>query len=367
MAFEDVHYLKQNSTVETQLLFVDSEQYENPSDYTVDINNVLNVIGVDIIESGIPKTDFTIDENRDTISIDSQKYTIPHANYTLDDLSIKLTEILAETGIYCIVENSKLCLNKPGEPFTLNVKETTCSLALGLGTANNNDFYSSESDTIFESIIHSAVVDESEGTLTIPASLYGYFHKMNVINGTFTEILGDGSENNYEIDKYGYIQGNVLVTKGEYMIKGYAIVNFQELEVTMRETVHSLHAPNLPQLFGERYIIFVCSDVQKVVQHENNNHIEHITFNGFGYNKAKYDNKFVHNFLHPLNMSQLRIRFVTSKGEAYNFKGLNHTMKIGIRYLRPDVSFFEDKKEFTKPYADFDNNTIEPYDLFNNS
>ena len=71
MSIEDINYLKNNSIKQHYTFLIDSadrdrDKYPNPNKYTIDFTVPFkNVIGMEIIDSSIPRTMYNIDyENR---------------------------------------------------------------------------------------------------------------------------------------------------------------------------------------------------------------------------------------------------------------------------------------------------------------
>ena len=164
---EDIDYLKKNSIKQDYIFLVDSKErdkltYPTPAEYVVEFSPPFqNVIGMNVLESSIPRTMYNIDVYNNSIH-----YFIHSSNYDLNYLSLaSFKTTLLEPGDYTIqsliVElNSKLemhlnnnsnlplikinssSLSNPPDiknkivfscayPFILNMEASTCSETLG--------------------------------------------------------------------------------------------------------------------------------------------------------------------------------------------------------------------------------------------
>lgn len=111
--------------------------------------------------------------------------------------------------------------------------------------------------------------------------------------------------------------------------------------------------PGLVCLTGERCVLLRCAEVEQHIGGSfmygmNSPGISLITLAVQGYSTQRMDFLSIkYNNFHPVGkLSQISLRFETSRGDLYDFKGLNHTLVVGIRYLTP------------KPTVNFDNKIL---------
>lgn len=118
MPIEDVDYLKRHSIKQSYIFLVDSADrdrsaYPTPSEYTITFTSPFqNVIGLDVVDASIPRTQYNIDANNNTLvfmihdnslvdmPIDKNKFTtvaIPPGDYSIQTLIPKLNEALTST------------------------------------------------------------------------------------------------------------------------------------------------------------------------------------------------------------------------------------------------------------------------------
>lgn len=121
------------------------------------------------------------------------------------------------------------------------------------------------------------------------------------------------------------------------------LVTFQmSVRVTMADEYHMLTAPGMYSLVGERYIVIRCPEIEEnsyrsLAFSKYNLGLAKIRLGVVGYSENRLDfSKVPTREFHPIGkLSRLTLRFETSGGLPYDFKGVNHTITFAIHYLVP--------------------------------
>ena len=101
-----------------------------------------------------------------------------------------------------------------------------------------------------------------------------------------------------------------------------------------------LVAPGIYSMVGDRYVLLRCTEVENSRDASTEAYspgIAKFTLGVVGYANASLDyvNGGVREF-HPIGrMSRLTLRFERPDGTLYNFRGVNHTLTLVVRYLAP--------------------------------
>ena len=81
MSVEDIRYLKNNSIRQSFIALIDSSRrdlmaYPEPNSYTIELDiPIKNVVGIEIIESSVPRTMYSVDKYNNTF------YYYIHSNF----------------------------------------------------------------------------------------------------------------------------------------------------------------------------------------------------------------------------------------------------------------------------------------------
>jgi len=144
---EDAGYLKKYGKEESFLFVVDSQKRDmyadpNPSEYTIEFNAPFkNVIGIELLDATIPRTEYTIDDTYNTLvystSVDDTKktVTVPPGDYNLLQLAEAMNPLL-ENGLVLAPETApytqtaRAVFTCPNS-FTLYMNESSIRNALG--------------------------------------------------------------------------------------------------------------------------------------------------------------------------------------------------------------------------------------------
>lgn len=114
------------------------------------------------------------------------------------------------------------------------------------------------------------------------------------------------------------------------------------IQVIMQNTYHYLTAPGIYSLYGDRYIVVRCPEIE---QHAFNSFaytkeclgIARIKLGVVGYSEYSGDFSSVPlREFHPIGkLPKLTFNFQRSDGTYYDFKGVNHTMTFAVYYYEP--------------------------------
>ena len=112
------------------------------------------------------------------------------------------------------------------------------------------------------------------------------------------------------------------------------------LSVQVSAPTYTIYPPGLVSLAGERCVLLRCPEIE---QHINGSYIYGnnspglalITLGTTGFSTQRMDfTSITYRNFHPIGkLMQVTFRFETTSGELYNFKGVNHTIVLAIKYL----------------------------------
>lgn len=112
------------------------------------------------------------------------------------------------------------------------------------------------------------------------------------------------------------------------------------IRVTKQDPYHYLVAPGVYSLVGERYVILRCPEIEEhsyrsLAYSKHNLGLAKFRLGVVGYSENRVDfNKVKLREFHPIGrLSRLTLRFETSTGKPYDFKGVNHSITFAIHYL----------------------------------
>lgn len=112
--------------------------------------------------------------------------------------------------------------------------------------------------------------------------------------------------------------------------------------ITVQEDYNVITSPGIYNLLGEKYITLRCPEIEQ-------NSFRYLAYSKYFMGLAKfkldtvgYNNQIVDfndtnkREFHPIGkLTKLTLRFETSKGQKYDFKGVNHTITFGVYYYEP--------------------------------
>jgi len=119
-------------------------------------------------------------------------------------------------------------------------------------------------------------------------------------------------------------------------------VNYQLCaRIETQEPYHSLIAPGIYNLSGERYVILRCPEIEEnsyrsLAYTKFNMGIAKFRLGVVGYSEGRNDYNVPVREFHPIGkLSRLSFRFERADGQLYDFKGVNHMITFAITYYEP--------------------------------
>jgi hypothetical protein len=114
------------------------------------------------------------------------------------------------------------------------------------------------------------------------------------------------------------------------------------IRVVMQDLYHTLIAPGIYSLIGERYIVMRCKEIEEN-SYRSLAYAKHclglakFQLGIVGYSETRFDfNGIPLREFHPIGkLSRLSLRFETSTGDLYDFKGINHDITFVVHYFEP--------------------------------
>ena len=152
MTFEDVDFLKNNSTEESYIFYTDSRNrnknlYPNPQQYRIDFTSPFqNVFAFDVLDASIPRTQYAVDTHNNTLIVgfthkqDSEKsVVIEPKDYTFTFLVQALNEAFLSNDLNIRVvsyseppELTNRLLFRSTTAFYINLLDSTINEIIGL-------------------------------------------------------------------------------------------------------------------------------------------------------------------------------------------------------------------------------------------
>lgn len=120
-------------------------------------------------------------------------------------------------------------------------------------------------------------------------------------------------------------------------------INYQlSVQIVVADEYNRIKAPGIFNLIGEPYVIVRCPEIEQnsfrsLSVMKTNLGLAKINLGIVGYTDPRFDYSSVPaRDFHPIGkFSRMTVRFETSKGYLYDFKGVNHTLTFAIRYYEP--------------------------------
>jgi hypothetical protein len=114
------------------------------------------------------------------------------------------------------------------------------------------------------------------------------------------------------------------------------------ININTKQTLHRIEAPGMYNLHGDRYAILRCPEIEQhlFASHSYEKYsmgLAKFKLAVLGYDESRFDfASLPSREFHPIGkLSQLTFAFERPNGGLYNFRGINHTITIAIRYLVP--------------------------------
>lgn len=330
MSIEDIDFLKKNSIKQSYTFLVDSKNrdrrvYPQPGYYAVDFTTPYrNVIGVEIVDVSIPKTMYNIDYNNNKLYYYISK-NIEGDNYTSNGVDkIEYNgEFKPDTKIFSILEIP------PGDYSTQTF----------INTFNNIIYDSNINYGLDIDLKLTAVSSPPELTNLIDIYSNNYPFILDMKNSSMSEVLGFDLYTNHnetllsnDDKKYDYKEYNSLV--------GFEKLYHSNYKLSIGR--HNIRTPGMMYLLGEKYIILRCPEIEEHL-YRSLSYTKHtlglakFRINSYGYNDEKTSfTKIPFREFHPIGkLSRITLKFETSDGYIYNFKGVNHNIVFAIYYYEP--------------------------------
>ena len=109
--------------------------------------------------------------------------------------------------------------------------------------------------------------------------------------------------------------------------------------IVVQDNYHSLTAPGIYSLIGERYVVLRCPEIEEnsfrsLAYGKHCLGLAKFQLGVVGYSESRLDFSSIPlREFHPIGkLSRLSLRFVTASGDLYDFKGINHDITFAIHY-----------------------------------
>jgi len=331
---EDIDFLKKNSIKENYIFLVDSKErdiinYPEPNEYVVNFETPFkNVIGIDIINASIPRTMYSVDKYNNTLF-----FYISNE----DDGNIVFNGLDPN-------------FDEPAEGFFTKFE-------MELGDYSLQTFV----PYFNEIMLQNAVINNSVAAIQIvnysnPPELTNLIKFvcdrpfiLNMYDSTLNETLGFSVNAKKQDDNIKYKYFAKYEQNNKYKKYFHSIYN----SITSQ---YEITSPGIVFFIGEKYIILRSPEIEEhafgSLSYTNYNlGIAKIKLNNVGYNDEVIDiAKISLREFHPIGkLSKLTFKFETSRGNIYDFKGVNHMITYSIYYYKPKLLIEEEFKPILNP------------------
>jgi hypothetical protein len=319
MPIDDVDYLEKNSIKQSYSFLVDSkdrdrDSFPHPNNYTITFDNPFrNVVAFEVLEASIPRTMYNVDKYNNEFSF--------WINTGTD------TEDLNQAGILHNRQNeiNEIIQNKQKEADFIN--SVFQSILIEIGDYTIQTFIKKFNDQMAN-----IGADLTLVSLSNPPEILNkvYFKSMHPfilnMNTSIRETLGfDEYQTTFNYSE----ADNILSLKRLFHSK------FDEESQEFR-----IESPGIVNFIGEKYVIMQCPEIEE-------NAFRSFSYSKYslglakfrlglvGYNDDRLDmTRTKLREFHPIGkLSKISIRFETSNGKLYDFKGVNHNIVFSVHYL----------------------------------
>lgn len=121
------------------------------------------------------------------------------------------------------------------------------------------------------------------------------------------------------------------------------------VSIQVLKQMYKIEAPGMYSLLGDRYVMLRCTEIEEHMYRSRsfekyNMGIAKFKLSVIGYDESRFDFATIPpREFHPIGkLSQMTFRFERPDGSLYNFRGVNHTLTLALRYYVPQKT-----EEFT--------------------
>tara|TARA_Y100000389_G_scaffold136895_1_gene134470 strand:- start:4829 stop:5899 length:1071 start_codon:yes stop_codon:yes gene_type:complete len=318
MSIDDVHYLKKHSMKQNYSFLVNSEDrnyltHPDPNCYIVEFTKPFrNVIGLEIIDASIPRTMYSIDKYNNELY-----YVIMEGNVKPGETIFKKVEL--EEGDYDIttfIRNMNGLIEKDG------IKIESISNPPEL---KNKIMFKSEKGFI---------LDMNNSTMR------------NALGFNLTQNKGEGHR----------IVPHIYNNKDEY----------RYFHSKQENGMNIIKSPGIVDLIGEKYIILRCEEIEShstrsLAYSKHSLGLAKFRLGVTGYNDEtiSFNKTHIREF-HPIGkLPKITLKFVTSNGKLYDFKGVNHNITFNIMYYEATKKIEDENFEVSHLNPNYKPNMLE--------
>lgn len=120
-----------------------------------------------------------------------------------------------------------------------------------------------------------------------------------------------------------------------------SIVYQLSIQIDATRPYNQLTAPGVINLLGESYAILRCKEIEdnvylSLAYSKHFLGLAKLKLGNFGVNETRMDYKINYKECHPIGkLTRLTLRFETTDGKLYDFKGHNHSLTLAMHYMVP--------------------------------
>lgn len=362
MPIDDVQFLYENHRKEDFIMFIDSAMRNkslnpSPSDYTVFFNEPFKfVYGIEVIDALVPRTMYNVDTHNNvltfikngtpcTITLEPQDYTLDNLYLAIKEKSMSLFNIDVNPKTPTPTSASGKYIFSSNQPFAIDMSTTTMREIIGFDeplSDSNGGSYVYTNDEIATSLIEmnyessiTNFINNGEGsTFIAPANCFISFIRASI--NTTISIDGIDLTTNSNISHL-YIP----LTSG----RQYTILKYESVDITniiVFNGVFKIITPGVVNVTGERFVLIRSPEIEEhingsFIYGKNSPGLALIKLGVLGYNDVRLDfNALKSREFFPIGkLNRMTLKFECLNGRLYDFKGVNHTIVMIIKYMVP--------------------------------
>ena len=389
---EDIEYLRKNACEESFLFVVDSSMrdmkaYRTPSEYTIDFASpFVNVIGLELLNATIPRTEYAIEEGKNTLAYavtgnPLRFATVPPGDYNLVQLMEALNGLLLD-GLQCKPHSTPFkktsrTLFYAVLPFKIDMTKSTIAKTLGFyephvevlsnstGAVSSLAYYGpfpgfqTHAAPLQQRFIAGEngpvgrVLVQAEGApLTIrilSADLQTVFAEgtstppnAEVLLGTINDPLVSGTTYVIDVVSTGSSELFVNTPRADTLdAEGLTDLSLCA-DVFVDKSYHELTSPGLVDLTGERHVLIRCPEIESCIHLERVHEQFHaglgmvrLGVDGYQDQRTEFVSFPRKRLSAPLGkLTKLSFRLEKPNGKLYNARGVDHVLVLAIHYYK---------------------------------
>lgn len=372
---DDIQFLTKHHRKEEFVLFADSslrnkKLYPTPSEYAVHFVEPFKfVCGVEVTDAVVPKTMYNVDNHANTVTFVkdgvASRVEVDPQDYLFETLRAALYEKLDALNIDVVARPDGRYVFKSKQAFGIDVGTSTMREILGFDELlHDSSPYYEHLDNIAQAkfeVMYDTIMDFGTNVRTFNIEMFEYMRQKFTVNEnsiisfihTSVSLSVDVYEDNVKVATKVMTNSDVFipVTKGKQyeivwvnpysddaLFPGSTSITFVE-KMRLCDGEFRLTTPGVVNMTGERFVRVRCPEIEEYMNRSV------VCSSGIALVKLGDNNDFkpikTQTFFPIGKLNRLTFRFERRDGGLYDFKGVNNTLVVVVRYMVPftDLAF----------------------------